>query len=128
MSRRPLRIATTKQLERSVREAGCEAFLLPELSSLDFNRPLAQRLADAATYRPFLEKNDIELVLDFNTEALTLSPSPSTPDQVALTTATLVSVYRLTQAEARTGRTGAMQFGSRWQRIILAARTKSRPF
>jgi len=115
MSRRPLRIATTKQLERSVREAGCEAFLLPDLSSLDFNRPLAQRLADGAIYRLFLERNDIELVLDFNTEALTLSPSPSTPDQVALTTATLGIPYVACYLDPVTATMAQVPWSDHWQ-------------
>ncbi len=45
MSRRPIRIATTQQLERSVRQAGIEPFSLPELPSLDINRSLQHRLS-----------------------------------------------------------------------------------
>ena len=82
MSRRPIRIATTQQLEFSVREAGFETYLLPSLTSLDIHRPLGQRLEDGAVYRPFLEKHDVDLVLDFNAGALTLVPSSSTPNQV----------------------------------------------
>ncbi len=93
MSRRTLRIATTKQLERSTREAGFDTYVLPELPSLDFNRTLQHRLSDGAVYRSFLEKNDIDLVLDFNTQALTLVPSSSQPGQVSLTTAELGIPY-----------------------------------
>lgn len=93
MSRRPLRIATTQQLEGSVRAAGFEVHRLPELPSLDFNRPLARRLEDGDIYRPFLQEHDIELVIDFNTSALTLARSAEHPDQVALTTATMGIPY-----------------------------------
>lgn len=93
MIRQPLRIATTKQLERSAREAGFDVFPLPDLPTLDFHRSLTQRLKDGETVRPFLERNQIELVLDFNTEALTLSPSGDDPSQVALSTATLGIPY-----------------------------------
>ena len=89
MVRRSLRIATTEQLEASVRAAGFDTFLLPELPSLDFNRALEQRLSDGVIYRPFFEKHDIELVLDFNTAALTLVPSGTEPGRVELTTAAL---------------------------------------
>jgi len=93
MIRRPLRIATTKQLERSAHEAGFDVYPLPDLPTLDFHRSLAQRLEDGKTIRPFLEKNGIELVLDFNTEALTLSPANDDPTHVALSTATLGIPY-----------------------------------
>lgn len=87
MIRPPLRIATTIQLESSVRDAGFDAYLLPELPSLDFNRTLDQRIEDGKIYGPFLEKNDIDLVIDFNTTALTLVRTGTTPGEVALTTA-----------------------------------------
>ncbi|MEK6675404.1 MAG: glycosyltransferase [Planctomycetota bacterium] len=93
MPRRLLRIATTQQWQRAVREAGFDAYLLPELASLDFNRTLAQRLTDGATYRPYLEKNGIDLLLDFNTEALTFVSSGDQPGQVALTTSALGIPY-----------------------------------
>ncbi len=89
MIRRPLRIATTEQLERSVRDAGFDVYLLPPIPTLDFNRPLQQRLADGPIYRAFLEKHDIELVLDFNTGALTFVPAGPQPGQVAVTSAAL---------------------------------------
>ena len=89
MSRRSLRIATTKQLFDSVRAAGFDAYLLPESVNVDFNRSLDQRLADGAVYEPFLEENQIDLILDHNTGALTLLPLPDTPGEVALTSAKL---------------------------------------
>ncbi len=93
MSRRPIRIATTPQLERSCRVAGFETYLLPDLPSLDLNRSLQERSSDGEIYRPFLEKHDIELVLDFNAAALTLVPSSSQPEQMSLTTAALGIPY-----------------------------------
>ncbi len=93
MSRRPLRIATTPMFERSVREAGFDAYLLPDTVSLDFNRSIEERTRDGAVYRPFLEEHDIDLVLDCNTQALTLVASPSNPGEMALTTASLGIPY-----------------------------------
>ena len=93
MAQRPLRIATTEQLERSVREAGFDAFLLPELASTDINRSLKERLADGAIYRPYLIENEIDLVIDVDTSALTLVPSSTRPGNMALTTADLDIPY-----------------------------------
>ncbi len=89
MIRRPLRIATTEQLARSVREAGFEAHVLPPIATLNFNRGPQQRLADGPIYREFLSRHGIDLVLDFNTEALTLVPANSTDGEVQITTAAL---------------------------------------
>jgi len=91
--RRPIRIATTRQLEYSVRAAGFETYLLPDLPSLDFNRSLEQRLRDGAVYEPFLRKHDIDLVLDYDTSALTFVPSPTRVGEYALTTAALGIPY-----------------------------------
>lgn len=114
MSRRTLRIATTKQLVRSVREAGFDAYALPELPSLDFNRTLQQRLSDGAVYRPFLEKNDIDLVLDFNTQALTLVQSSSQPGQVSLTTADLGIPYVAAYLDPITSTMGEVDWVDHW--------------
>lgn len=86
---RPIRIATTAQLERSVREAGYQTFALPDLPNEDFNRSIRQRMQDGPVYRDFLEKNSIDLVVDFNTAALTLLPVDGNPNQAAITTAAL---------------------------------------
>lgn len=110
-----LRIATTKQLEQSVRAAGFDAYLLPELSNLDFNRTLRQRLADGDVYRPFLEQNDIELVLDFNTAALTLVPSPTKANEVTLTTAALGIPYVACYLDPVTSTMGQVDWAHHWQ-------------
>jgi hypothetical protein len=87
MSRRPLRIATTGQWERSVRAAGFEAHLIPAEVSLDFHRTLAARMEHGPIVRAFLEQHDIDLMLDFNTGAMTFVPSSATPGQFALASA-----------------------------------------
>ena len=93
MSRRPLRIATTQQLERSAREAGFDTYLLPDLPSLDIHRSLGQRVSDGSVYRPFLEKHDIELVVDIDAGAMTLVKSTTDPGRLSLTTADLSIPY-----------------------------------
>lgn len=93
MSRRPVRIATTRQLERSVREAGFDTYVLPEVPSLDLHRSIAERRSDGKIFAPFLEKHDIDLVVDYNTTALTLIDSPNSPDDQVLTTAALGIPY-----------------------------------
>ncbi len=87
MSRRPLRIATTGQWERSVRAAGHDPYVFPPGLSLDFHRPLAARLEQGPLVRDFLTKHDIDLVLDFNTGTMTFVPSSTTPGQFALASA-----------------------------------------
>jgi len=72
MVRRPLRLATTEQLERSARAAGFDVYRLPDLPTRDFHRSLDERLSDGPIIADFLEKHDIELMLDYNTEMLTL--------------------------------------------------------
>lgn len=114
MSRKPMRIATTIQLENSVRAAGYETYLLPELKERDFNRSLQQRLEDGNVYRPFLEKNDIDLVLDFNTEALTLMPSTHTEGTLALTTADLGIPYVAHYIDPVTSTMGKVQWTDHW--------------
>lgn len=115
MSRRPIRIATTEQLERSVREAGFEAYMLPELPDSDSNRSLRQRLDDGDVYRPFLEKHNVDLVLDHNTSALTLSRSEVNPDEVSLTTATLGIPYVASYLGAVTSTMSQVQWPDHWR-------------
>ncbi len=114
MSRRPIRIATTEQLEHSVREAGFDTYLLPKIATLDINRPLQQRLADGAIYRPFLERHDIELVLDFNASALTLIPSPADPRQASLTTAELGIPYVACYLDPVTSTMAQVDWADHW--------------
>jgi hypothetical protein len=118
--RRPLRIATTAQWERSVREAGFEARRLPELPTLDFHRSLGQRLQDGTVYGPFLEANDIDLVIDFNTEALTLCPSREAPNEVNLTTAIMGIPYVACYLDPVTSTMGQVRWSDHWQ--ILESR------
>ena len=114
MVRRPLRIATTPQFERSVRQAGHEVYPLPEVPTTDFNRPLTQRIADGKVYRPFFEKHDIELVLDLNTEALTLVPSESDPGQYSLTTAALGIPYVASYVDPITSTMSQVEWADHW--------------
>jgi len=114
MIRRPLRIAVTQQLERSAREAGLETYVLPELPDMDFNRSLQQRLCDGDVYRPFLEKHDIELVLDFNTAAMTLVPSADPPGTFALTTAVMKIPYVACYLDPITSTMAQVTWNDRW--------------
>lgn len=88
---------------------------MPELPSLDINRSLKQRLSDGAIYRPFLEEQDIELVLDFNAGALTLVPSSSHPGQVALTTADLGIPYVACYLDPITSTMTQLGWADHWQ-------------
>ncbi len=114
MSRRPLRIATTVQLENSVRAAGYETYLLPELPDRDFNRTIQQRIQDSEIYKPFLEKHDIDVILDFNTEALTLMLSKLEPNTVALTSAELGIPYVAHYIDPITSTMGKVDWADYW--------------
>jgi len=93
MTRSPLRIATTQQLERAVREAGYEAVVLPEPSPLDIHGSIEKRVADGRVHRPFLEEHKVDLVVDFNTTALTFVPEGDSNAQYNLTSASLGLPY-----------------------------------
>jgi len=114
MIRQPLRIATTEQLARSVREAGFETFVLPPLPSLDFNRSLQRRLADGPVYLEFLRKNDIEMVLDFNGEALTVIPGGENPGDVQLTAASLGIPHVACYLDPITSTMAEASWGDHW--------------
>jgi len=115
MIRRPLRIATTQQLERSVRTAGFEAYRLPKIASEDFHRSLKQRLEDGPVYRAFLEKHDIDLLLDFNTAALTLITPDTEPDKVMLTNAALGIPYVACYLDPITSTMNQVRWADHWQ-------------
>ena len=115
MTRRPLRIATTKQFERAVRTAGFETYILPELPSLDTHRPMEQRLRDGGIYQPFLEDNDIDLVLDYNTGALTLVPSTVHAGHYDLTTAALGIPYVACYVDPITSTMQQVKWEHHWQ-------------
>lgn len=93
MIRNPLRIATTRQLERAVREAGFETILLPEPSPLDIHGSIEKRASDGIVHHAFLEKNPVDLIVDFNTTALTLIATPPAVNQYAITSAALGIPY-----------------------------------
>lgn len=93
MPRRPLRVATIHELARSAREAGFETHVFPRPPGLDFHRSVRERLDDGPEFRRFLERHDIELVVDFNTAALTFTPSSREPGNFAITTAELGIPY-----------------------------------
>lgn len=112
--RRSLRVATTPQLERSCRAAGFDTYLLPELPSLDFNRSVQERIQDGEIYRPFLEKNDIELVVDYNTSALTLVPSSHEPGLMSLTTAELGIHYVACYLDPITSTMAKVNWADHW--------------
>lgn len=114
MIRRPIRIAVTPQLERSAREAGFDVYPLPELPSLDFHRSWQERLQDGAVLRPFFEKNDIELLVDFNTSALTLQPSNQGEGEMALTTALLGIPYVACYLDPVTSTMNRLTWADHW--------------
>lgn len=115
MARRPLRIATTNQLAHASRVAGFDTYLLPETVNTDINRPLDQRLADGDVYRPFLEKHDIELVVDFDTSALTLSRKDDGSGGVCLTTGKLGIPYVCSFIDPVTSTMGQVPWRDRWR-------------
>lgn len=82
-----MRIASPKELQPAIRAAGYEAVLLPELPDYDIQRPFERRLADGDIFLPFFERHDIDLVVDFDAGALTLTSAGNAAGQVALTTA-----------------------------------------
>ena len=115
MARRPLRIATTNQLAHAARVAGFDTYLLPETVNTDINRPLDQRFADGDVYGPFLEKHDIELVIDYDTAALTLSRKDDGSDGVCLTTGKLGIPYVCSFIDPVTSTMGQVPWRDRWR-------------
>ena len=115
MTRTPLRIATTKQLERAVREAGFEAVLLPEPSPLDIHGSIEKRVADGKVHHAFLEKNPVDLIVDFNTTALTLIPTPPAVNQYAITSAALGIPYVSCYLDPVTSTMQQVDWASHWQ-------------
>lgn len=113
MIRQPLRVATTSQLARSVREAGYQAFLLPGEDSLDIHRPLPERLAVGPAHRKFLEDNQIDLVLDFDTAALTFVPNDA-GDGVQITAAAMGIPYVACYLDPVTATMGKVAWQEHW--------------
>lgn len=115
MSRRPLRVATTPQLARSACEAGFEVTEVDCLPSLDFHRPISERLSDGPRMRALLEARDIELVLDFNTELLTLLPDAEREQQASLTTAAMGIPYAAVYLDPVTSTMNGVSWADHWQ-------------
>jgi hypothetical protein len=116
MVRGPLRIATTGQLERSVRAAGFEAYRVPlEDDALDFHRPLARRLEQGPLVRAFLEEHAIDLVLDFNTELMTFVPLAGSTQQFSMTTAVLGIPYVACYLDPITSTMHQVPWSDHWQ-------------
>lgn len=115
MVRRPFRIATTEQLEKSVQEAGFDAYRLPEIASEDFHRSIKQRLEDGPIYRAFLEQHDIDLLLDFNTAALTLITPDAEPEKVMLTNAAMGVPYVACYLDPITSTMNQAGWADHWQ-------------
>ena len=115
MIRQPLRIATTKQLERSVRAAGFEAFVAPESINLDFHRSIEQRKADGPIMREFLERNRIDLILDFNTELMTFVRVQGDTGPFALTNAVLGIPYVACYLDPITSTMQQVAWEDHWQ-------------
>ncbi len=109
-----MRIASPKGLQRAIRAAGYEPVLLPELPSYDIQRPFEQRLADGKTFQPFLERERIDLVVDLDAAALTLTATGYAPDQVALTTAVCGVPYVACFIDPVTATMEQMEYGQRW--------------
>lgn len=114
MIRQPIKIATTLQLERSAREAGFETHRLPDLCASETKGSLQQRTADGPVYRAFLEKHNIDLVLDFNAEALTLVPASCDPGKMSLATADLGIPYAALYLDPITSTMEQMSWADRW--------------
>lgn len=113
MALRPLRIATTSQLDQAVREAGYEAFLVPD-DLPDFNRPIEDRIARGQEYERFLEKNDIDLLIDFNTQAMTVVPARDGSPEFSLTTTATGVPYVALFLDPVTSTMGQVPWDLRW--------------
>jgi len=97
---------------------------LPELPSLDFNRSIEERASDGAVYRPFLEQNDIELVVDFNSSALTLVESSREPGLMSLTTAELGIPYVACYLDPITSTMAKVNWADHWHLLENATWVK----
>lgn len=115
MARQPLRIATTKQLERSVREAGFEAYVAPESIPADFHRSIEQRKADGPVMRAFIERNRIDMILDFNTELMTFVRVQGDSGPFALTNAVMRIPYVACYLDPITSTMQQVSWADHWQ-------------
>ncbi len=114
MVRTPLKIATTKQLARAVRSAGFETVVLPEPSPLDIHGSIEKRVGDGKVHYEFLQQHKVDLVIDFNTTALTLIPAPSNPKEFVITTAALGIPYVSCYLDPVTSTMEQVDWGDHW--------------
>lgn len=115
MIRQPLRIGTTIQLARSVREAGFEAYVAPDSINLDFHRSIDQRKADGPIMREFIERNRIDLILDFNTELMTFVRLQGESGPFALTNAVMRIPYVACYLDPITSTMQQVPWQDHWQ-------------
>ncbi len=87
MIRRPLRIATVRAFERSVRAAGFDVCVVPDSIGSDIHRPIGQRMREGQALREFLDEQGADLLIDTNASLLTFVPSASGAGPVALANA-----------------------------------------
>ena len=113
MSRHALRVAVTNQLEPAARAAGFDTYVLPNEVCGDFNRSLDQRLTEGPTQAAFLKQHQIDLVIDFNTAALTLSANDAS-GKVCITPASLGIPYVSCFLDPVTSILGTVPWADKW--------------
>ena len=127
MSRRPLRVATTRQLESAARQAGFDTYVLPDEINTDPHRAVDTRLQDGPVYRAFLERHDIELLLDYNAGALTFVPSAHQPGVLSLTSSMLGIPHVACYLDAITATMDKMAWVDHWGLLECAGWIKGVP-
>lgn len=115
MIRQPLRIGTTQQLAPSVRAAGFEAFVAPESISADFHRSIEQRKTEGPIMREFIERNRIDLLLDFNTQLMTFVRVQGDSGPFALTNAVMKIPYVACYLDPITSTMQQVPWQDHWQ-------------
>ncbi len=115
MVRRPLRIAATPQLQDAVRRAGFEVYPLPGGPDWDIHRPVPRRVEDGKIILPFLEKHDIDLVVDYDTAALTFIQPGDDPTELTITPAALSIPYASLYLDPITSTMNQVPWPDHWQ-------------
>ncbi|MGB0715916.1 MAG: glycosyltransferase family protein [Phycisphaerae bacterium] len=111
----PIRIATSSQLERSARAAGYETVCVPPEIDRDFHRSMEERTHDGPLMVQFLEKNNIDLVIDFNTRTLTLLADEKDDQQARLTHAQCGVKYAALYLDPITSTMGNANWFDHWR-------------